>query len=397
MHFSTLIQNIYRTRAKSAGALQQRTPYGFAKLCCLLLLILVCGGMLVTPVWAASGGRGTIQKNNVTALDAAIYLTGTTLQPLFQERLNQQIPGLVDGAITNIVNKLPATNRGWAQQMATTLIQPEAALTSLTPQQGGLATSLHLSLYPGDPQPIDSKMLVTFSVLNPTTIQVSAQPTAGSPALVNGPLTTFQVPIGQLNSIVATPACGDAALAVKLQVPVSLSQGTAHTASTTVMKVQQKQSIQKTQTAQSTVNAYVEIPSTALSSLGGSIGTLPIDQTLTASNIRLGVQGGNLVVTSDIMLGSSTIRLATASSYMQPQATNGNLAVQVVKTNVSLFSLITFKDDAYNKQIEQTLNTKLNGLLAGKFTVTNAAIGSNTHLPCVTSDSLLLTGTTNLG
>jgi len=367
-----------------------------------LLLTLLLTGAIVTPVWAAnSSTQRTVRHRDATTLNATIYMTTATLQPLFQQRINQQVPGIVNSAITGIVNKMPQANRGWAQQMATTLIQPSATMTGLTPQQDGLATSIHLSLYPGDPKPVDASMLVKFSVLNSSTIQVSAQPTNGSPTLVNGPLTTLQVPVGQLTGISATPDCGDAALAVKLDVPVSLNQaqsalqnssGTAH--GTAVMKVQQAQA---KHAPQDTVNTYVEIPGSALSSLGDSVGSLPIDQTFTANNIHVNIQGGNLVITSDIMLGSSSVRLATATSYMQPTTAGGNLAVQVVKTNVTIFSMITFKYDTYNKQIEQTLNSKLNGMLAGKFNITDAVIGSNTHLPCVADDSLLLTGTTSLG
>src|SRR5438128_11308479 len=70
-------------------------------------------------------------------------------------------------------------------------------------------------------------MLIKFSVHGSTTIQVSAQPMAGSPALVSGPISTFQTPLGQLNSVTATPNCGDSALSVNLQVPILSGQGEA--------------------------------------------------------------------------------------------------------------------------------------------------------------------------
>ena len=131
----------------------------------------------------------------------------------------------VNSAIGNIVGNLPKQDQGWALQMATTLIQPSAALTSLTTQQGGLAISLRVSLYPGDPQPINVSMLISLSVIDSSTVQVSARPLKGSPALVSGPLAAFQIPMGQLNSINMTPTCGNAALAVHLQFPVALGQG----------------------------------------------------------------------------------------------------------------------------------------------------------------------------
>src|SRR5690348_2785198 len=57
-----------------------------------------------------------------TPLNATFYITSSTLVSIFQNRLNQQVPGAVNNAITSIVNKLPASSRGWVLQMAMTLI-----------------------------------------------------------------------------------------------------------------------------------------------------------------------------------------------------------------------------------------------------------------------------------
>src|SRR5260370_12310020 len=65
-------------------------------------------------------------------------------------------------------------------------------------------------------------MVIGFSVANASTVQVSAHPLNGSPTLVNGPLTTFQIPVGQLNGINTTPLCGDSALAVHVHFPVTI-------------------------------------------------------------------------------------------------------------------------------------------------------------------------------
>src|SRR5207248_3336609 len=113
-------------------------------------------------------------------------------------------------------------DQGWAQQMAVTLIQPSATLTGLSIQANGFATSIHVTLYPGDPEPIDSTLLIRMSVLDASTIQVTGIPVNGSPALVNGPLTTFEIPFGQLNSVNTTPGCGDAALGIGSLFPVAL-------------------------------------------------------------------------------------------------------------------------------------------------------------------------------
>jgi hypothetical protein len=349
--------------------------------------------LLATPAHAAqqSGAQAT-RNQGATPINATIYLTTATLQPIFQARINQEVPGAVNNAINTIVGNLPANDRTWADQMATTLIQPSATLNSLTPQQNGLATSLRINLYPGDPHPINATILVKFSIINGSTVQVTALPETGSPTLVNGPLTTFQIPLGHLNAINTTPSCGAAALAVNLQFPLSLGQNQQGSTGTTGLA--SPQLVQQQNTQQAGTNAYVAIPATALASLGSSIGTIPVSKSLTAKNISLAVQGNNLVITSDIYLGF--LQIASATTYVQPTAVNGNLAVNVLKTNLTFLQLFTFPNNSYNQQIEQILNAKLNGALSGKFNVTSAAIGANSNIPCASGNNLILTGTTSL-
>lgn len=367
-----------------------------------LLLATLLLGLSVTPTYAAKQGRQHIDyRLNSTSINATVYLPTAALQPIFQSRIDQQVPNAVNSAINGIVNNLPAADRGWALQMATTLIQPSASLTRLVPQQGGIATSLYVSLYPGDPQPIGTSMLIQFSVMDSTTVQVSARPINGSPALVNGPITTFQIPIGQLSSIKTTPGCGNSALALNLRLPVSLGQGSSGTSTA----VQQGQggapagldmiSQPELKRDATSVSSYVEIPSSSLASLGDSIGVLPISSDLSAQNIQVAVSGSDLIIQSDIILGSS-FKLGTAVTTVEPTAVNGSLAVHVLSTTLTVFQIFTFPYNTYNQQIEQTLNDKLNSALAGKFNVTSAAIGANSHVPCVAGDSLVLTGTTGL-
>jgi hypothetical protein len=192
----------------------------------VMLLATLLLGLVVTPAGAKSSTmrQATQRSGNATSVGATIYITRGTLVPLFQSRVDQQVPGAVNSAMNNVVSGLPRQDQGWALQMANTLIQPSGTLTGLTTQAGGLVTSLQVSLYPGDPRPINLSMLVSLRVLNSSTVQVSARPLNDGPALVSGPLATFQVPIGQLNSISTTPGCGDAALALKLQFPVTLGR-----------------------------------------------------------------------------------------------------------------------------------------------------------------------------
>lgn len=365
----------------------------------VLLLTLLVLALAVTPVSAAT--RHTRSEQLATPLNATIYLGTDTLLPIVQGRVNQQVPNVLSAAIAAIVGKLPANDQNWAATMATTVIQPTALVTSLVPQQGGLAASLRISLYPGDPQPIHASLLIKFSILDSSTVQVSAYSLPGSPSLVNGPITTLHIPVGQLNSINATPGCGDSALAVNLQVPISLGGqaiGQTQLSQTTSMlgMLQQPSQLHMLSTkAASVVDSYVEMPATSLATLGNGIGSLPISNSLSAQNIQVSVQGSNIIVNSDIMLGSS-FRLGTAVTTVQPTAIGGNLAVQVLKTSLTVFQIFTFPNNTYNARIQQTLNAKLGTALSGKFSISNAAIGTNSHIPCAASDSLVLTGTTSL-
>src|SRR3989440_2578303 len=376
----------------------------------VMLLAVLLLGLVVTPAGATSKTMQHTSQlvDNTTSVNATIYITKGTLEPIFQSRIEQQVPVAVNGAISNIVSKLPQRDQGWATQMASTLIQPSASLTSLTTEQGGLATSLRVTLYPGDPQPIDANILVTLSVIDSSTVQVSAKPLNGSPALVNGPLTTFQIPIGQLNSINTTPTCGASALAVRLLFPLSLGQGQATTQvqqtalNSFVSRNAARQPLNQRHpgavpsSSSTNTNFYVELPASSLASMGNSVGDLPVSNGLTAKNTQIGVQGSNLVINSDIY-DSFFGKIGTATTTVAPTASGGNLAVYVLSTTINIFGIFSFPYNSYNQQIEQTLNSKLNGALRGKFYVTHAAIGPNAQLPCAAGDSLVLTGSASLG
>lgn len=353
--------------------------------------------LLATPFSTATQAAGrAVQTNHAssTPINTIVYLPMNAVQPLFQQQVNQQVPIAFNNAISSMVNKMPATDRGWASQMASALLQPSATLVSLKSQQGGLAATIRISLYQGDPSPMSASMLVTMSVKDAATVQVSAQALPGSPTLISGPLSTIQIPFGQLSSINTTPTCGDAALSIHLQVPMSIAQAPTQGRQTMAMGAIQEGTMARA--AQANTPAYLEIPASSLSSLGSSIGTLDLGNNMTAKNIQVAVQGGQLVATSDIYLGG-TVLLSKATSFIQPMTSQGKLAVHVLKTTMTVFSLFTFPDNTYNQQIEQSLDTKLGNALSGKFYVNSAAIGSNTHIPCAAADSLILTGTTNLG
>ena len=371
----------------------------------MLLLLLLA--LMVTPVSADNpvAQRTAQAQSPITSVAAKIYITLGTLEPLFQSNINNQVPGAVSKAINSIVGSLPQKDQGWAQLMATTLFQPSATLTSLTRQSNGLVASLQLSLYQGDPHPINASLLTSFKVASASSIQVTASPINGSPTLVSGPISTFQVPIGQLNNIQTTTTCGDAALNVGLQFPITLAQRQSSTqvqtsslnAPISPMTLQHPRNLVNKKVDPATnSNSYVEIPASSISSIGSTIGSFPINSSQTAKNIQVSVQGSQIAVTSDIY-DSFWGHIGSAVTLMAPTTSNGNIAVKVISTTFKLFGIISIPYDSYDQSIQQSLNQKLEGAFAGKFYATNAQMGPNTQIPCAANNSLLLTGTVNLG
>src|SRR6266571_2976366 len=355
----------------------------------LALAALVLEVTIITPALASNSAAHhkaqiqTAEQANSSSLNAIVYLTTGSLASTFQSRIDQQVPNAVNAAISNMVSTLPAKDQGWATEMATTLIQPSAALVSLYPQQGGLTMRLRLSLYPGDPLAITSSLLIRFNVLNSSTVQVSASPMNGGPSLVNGPLTTFHMPLGSLNSINSTPGCGGAALALNLQFPVALGQASsqAQRLASNISTISSKNLLT------GNVNSFIEIPAASLSSLSNSIGSMPVGSGFTARNVRIVVRGSNIHILSDIYW--SGLNIGTADTTVAPSAAGGNMVLHVLSTSISIFGLFKFPMNSYNKQIEQTLNSKLGNAFAGKFYVDQAEIGPNSLLPCAASDSLV--------
>lgn len=355
-----------------------------------ILSVLALCMLLYTPVWAASSGpHANSSAASTTSINANAYLTGQMLQPMFQSDIDQQMPAAVASAISSMISQLPQADQGWGTQMANALLQPSATLLSLKPESSGLLITLRVDLYSGDPKPMTTSLLIGFKVINSTTIQVSA---LGNNGLMSGPLLTFHVPVGSPSSVSATPNCGDADLKVSLKYPVTLgsSLATSGQSSSATTPLSYRQAA----IPASTPGSYVEIPSSSLAQIGGAIGSIPVTSSLTAQNIQVSTQGSNLVIQAQIhWLG---IDIGTAVSLMKPGASGGNLVVTVQQTDLEYFNgLIKFPVNQYNQEIQQTINAKFNGALTN-FTVTQAAIGANSHIPCVSSTSLVLGGTTNL-
>jgi hypothetical protein len=375
----------------------------------LLLLLLLC--LIAAPVSAANQAQQQ-RRAATTNLNASVYLTTEALKSIFQSQISQQITGISKGMMTNMLGSLPSADQGWMRDMAGALIQPSVTLTQLTPQGDGLVASVKLSMFPGDPNPTDAAMLVTFSVRDASTIQVSAQPVPGSPQLANGPLTTFPMPVGRLQSVRATPNCGVAALNANIQLPVTFDTSQASNqsqndqlvqipqfallASHTLAASQQPHIAYMSQNkAANTLDTYVEIPNTSLAALGRGMGSVPIDNMWTARNLRIRTQGNGLVILSDISPAGTGFPFATATTYVQPSAENGKLVMHVTSTTLSI-AIFSFANDSFNQKIENMLNSNLGNALAGKYTVKSVGVGSGTVLPCAGPDSLILQGAATL-
>ncbi len=384
----------------------RRTHYIYAAWLALLAALLV--GAVVIPARAANSSAHSSelrQNNNASSLNATIYISLGMLEPRFQSSIAQQVPAKFYSAINNALSKVPQQDQGWVRQMVTTLLQPSATLTGLSVQSNGLAMSLRITLYPGDPEPITGSLLISFQVINSSIVQVNAEPLNGSPALASGPQETFQVPMGQLYGINTTPSCGNAALALHLRFPVAMGQATTQVQNTALTTDTPQnggyRSARYRQNVPANADSYVEIPASSLAAMGSSISAMPVGkglfgETLTAQNIQIGVQGSDLVITSDIY-DAFFGQIATAVTTMAPTASNGSLAVQVLNTTIYFLQVIPISYNSYNAQIQQTLNSKLNGAFAGRFYVTQAEIGPNAGVPCAAGNSLVLSGFSSLG
>ncbi|GER88006.1 hypothetical protein KDW_21680 [Dictyobacter vulcani] len=370
----------------------------------LLLALLVIG--MAAPVNAAP----TKDQQSLAGkmLDTKVYLTQDVLRQRFQESINQQVPKITADTVNTIVHNSPGGDQDWINKIANTLISPAVTLTDLKPQANGFNAGMTLTLYPGDPQPTTSHMLVTFSILNDTTIQVNGAALPGSTPLMTGPLTTLQVPIGKLTSVQSITNCGSANLEMGLQIPMDAankSQGSVSgndpiaMASFTQPVTSARMHLQSSASiAAQAVPLYVEVPFASLATIAAGITELPINNNMTAKNIKLSAQNGKLIVTADIIslvFGTPMLKLGTATTTISPQATGGKLRLHVDQTRLNIL-IFTFNADNYNQQIEQALNSQIGNAINNGLTIDSARMGPDTKIPCAAADSLLLTGSATI-
>jgi hypothetical protein len=362
----------------------------------LALLLLMTTVPAVTPVQASSGTAALPARSSdqSTTIALKVYLGRKALLALFQSEIDQQTAVILAAAINNAVADLPADERAFARQIATALLQPGVTLTDLQVEPRGLLASLRISLYDGDPHPASATLLLSFSVLNDTTLQVSATPLPGSPALASGPLATLTVPFGRPEKIETTPGCGAAALRLRLRYALALAPSPTPPASPAAAAHAGAPAL----AAPAVVNAAnplpasVEIPATSLASVGSSLGSVQVNSVISARNVAIAVQNGRLMATADLYL-ASLLPIGSATSTLEPLVSDGRLTFQVQQTSVTLLALITFPYNRYNQQITQMLNGRLASAFGNNFTVSRASIGPTASLPCAAADSLVLEGT----
>ncbi len=106
----------------------------------LVLVFIVAGVSVITPVLASNNTTRhtsyTARQAAGSSLNAIIYLTTGMLEPVFQSRIEQQVPVAFNNALTTMVSKLPSQDRGWAYEMASTLLQPSATALGDTAEPG---------------------------------------------------------------------------------------------------------------------------------------------------------------------------------------------------------------------------------------------------------------------
>ena len=87
---------------------------GWVTLLSALMLSLV-----VTPVSATSSRavHAAQRLDNATSVGASTYITTGTLVPLFQNRIDQHVPGAFNNAINNLVSTLPRQDQGYQEYL----------------------------------------------------------------------------------------------------------------------------------------------------------------------------------------------------------------------------------------------------------------------------------------
>src|SRR5438046_6267577 len=94
----------------------------------------------------------------------------------------------------------------------------------------------------------------------------------------------------------------------------------SHTRNRTTNHVQSQSNPDMLRSTPSTnTNAYIELPASSLASMGNSVGDLPINSSMTAKNVNIGVQGSNMLISADVY-DSFWGKIGTATTTVAPTA-----------------------------------------------------------------------------
>src|SRR5258708_23417492 len=114
----------------------------------LVLAFIVAGVSVITPVLASNNTTRhtsyTARQASGSSLNAIIYLTTGMLEPVFQNRIERQVPVDFNSALTTMMSNLPSHDPGWAYDIASTHIQPSRPPPYLPPQRARLANKIHV-------------------------------------------------------------------------------------------------------------------------------------------------------------------------------------------------------------------------------------------------------------
>ncbi len=334
----------------------------------LLLLI-----TLTLPVSASSSERYIVRypKDDPTAVN--IYLPISAMQQQFQQSISQQLPDQFNQSLSQQTQSLPSDTRALVGQLIGEVFQPSATLTQLTPEQGGLVSTINVSLFPNDPNPLSFSMLLSFNKINSHAAEVDASAVPGQPAPPStGPQSTFDVGgFGTLNSIAPTPGCGDSALKMNISPsqtppPPNSGQGAGFP-------------------------LFIEVPAAAFQAGAAAQGNMQIGAGFSAQDIQVSLQGGAMVVSTQIAFEG--VQVGSTMTTIQLSAANGQLIGTVTNTQVNVGGLFTLPVDAFNQDIQQMINQELSGMIGNMLYVTSVNFGPTAAIPCATPGNMLLGGT----
>ena len=328
---------------------------------------------LTSPAHASSSKAVIIKypKDDPTAIN--VYLTISGMQDQFQQSISQQLPAQFNQSIMDQTKSLPPDTRTLANQLIGEVFQPSANLTQLTPEQGGLVSTINVGLFPNDPNPLSFSMLLSFNKINSHAAEVDASAVPGQPAPpTTGPQSTFDVGgFGTLNSIVPTPGCGNSALKMNISTsqtppPQSGGQGAGFP-------------------------LFIEVPAAAFQAGAAGAGNMQIGAGFSAQNIQISLQGQGMVVSTQIaFLGQ---QVGSTTTTVQLSAANGTLVGTVTNTQVNVGGLFSLPVDAFNQDIQQMINQELGGMIGNMLNVTSVNFGPTADVPCATPGNMLLGGT----